>query len=287
MRIYDPRVGRFLSVDPISKDYPELTPYQFAGNKPIWAIDMDGLEEYLVTNYYDLAGRLEETTITVINNKETQKKVKMKLQNDNGNYLAKKNVLIRNVYDHGRTVYKHSNTLDDEQKTILKNSKRELIEPKVSPFGLEGGGKIKGSDGGSHFITERDDYTNDKYLAAQYSAKYSDVSLSIDFIGKQAIPTDKNKAEADISVVANQLKKTGGEITINGYVATDDKYKLTDEYVYNNGLPSGHTYGELAKQRAEYVRDELIKNGVDKKKIKVVVPPSRHTEQKITITERH
>ncbi len=44
MRIYDPRVGRFLSVDPITKDYPELTPYQFASNTPVWAMDLDGLE---------------------------------------------------------------------------------------------------------------------------------------------------------------------------------------------------------------------------------------------------
>lgn len=44
MRIYDPRVGRFLSIDPITKDYPELTPYQFASNRPIEGIDLDGLE---------------------------------------------------------------------------------------------------------------------------------------------------------------------------------------------------------------------------------------------------
>ena len=45
MRMYDPRVGRFLSVDPIENNYPWYTPYQFAGNMPIWAIDLDGLEE--------------------------------------------------------------------------------------------------------------------------------------------------------------------------------------------------------------------------------------------------
>ncbi len=44
MRIYDPRLGRFLSVDPITKKYPELTPYQFASNTPLWAVDLDGLE---------------------------------------------------------------------------------------------------------------------------------------------------------------------------------------------------------------------------------------------------
>lgn len=44
MRIYDPRLGKFLSVDPLTKDYPELTPYQFASNSPIESIDLDGLE---------------------------------------------------------------------------------------------------------------------------------------------------------------------------------------------------------------------------------------------------
>ncbi|MCW3463666.1 RHS repeat domain-containing protein [Chitinophaga nivalis] len=50
MRIYDPRVGRFLSVDPITKQYPELTPYQFASNSPVLGVDFDGLE---FLNYND------------------------------------------------------------------------------------------------------------------------------------------------------------------------------------------------------------------------------------------
>jgi len=49
MRIYDPRVGRFYSADPIGAKYPELTPYQFASNCPITAVDLDGLEAALVS----------------------------------------------------------------------------------------------------------------------------------------------------------------------------------------------------------------------------------------------
>lgn len=45
MRIYDTRLGRFLSVDPLTKAYPWYTTYQYAGNKPIRYIDRDGLEE--------------------------------------------------------------------------------------------------------------------------------------------------------------------------------------------------------------------------------------------------
>lgn len=49
-RIYDPRIGKFLSTDPLFRGYPYYTPYQFAGNKPIWAVDLDGLEEYTKTS---------------------------------------------------------------------------------------------------------------------------------------------------------------------------------------------------------------------------------------------
>lgn len=52
MRMYNPRIGRFFNVDPLTKSYPELTPYQFASNTPIQAMDLDGLEKviYLI-NY--------------------------------------------------------------------------------------------------------------------------------------------------------------------------------------------------------------------------------------------
>ena len=44
MRIYNPRIGKFLSVDPLTKQYSSLTPYQFASNSPIAMIDVDGME---------------------------------------------------------------------------------------------------------------------------------------------------------------------------------------------------------------------------------------------------
>ncbi len=53
-RIYNPALGKFLSVDPLTKSYPWYTPYQFAGNKPINSIDVDGLEEYSSYEAYKL-----------------------------------------------------------------------------------------------------------------------------------------------------------------------------------------------------------------------------------------
>jgi hypothetical protein len=56
-------VLRFLSVDPITKNYPELTPYQFASNMPIWATDLDGLEARI---YNDVSVPIGHTFLSVI-----------------------------------------------------------------------------------------------------------------------------------------------------------------------------------------------------------------------------
>lgn len=47
MRVYDPRVGKFLSVDPLREKYPWLSPYQFAENDVIRSTDLDGLEKQI------------------------------------------------------------------------------------------------------------------------------------------------------------------------------------------------------------------------------------------------
>jgi RHS repeat-associated protein len=49
-RGYDSRTARFISVDLLSQQYPMLTPYQYASNTPIWAVDIDGLEAYFSTS---------------------------------------------------------------------------------------------------------------------------------------------------------------------------------------------------------------------------------------------
>jgi RHS repeat-associated protein len=66
MRIYDPRIGRFLSVDPLARNYPEYSSYQYAGNSPIANVDLDGAEEY----YYNAIrkdGQLQLKLTKVVN----------------------------------------------------------------------------------------------------------------------------------------------------------------------------------------------------------------------------
>ena len=51
-RIYDPRLGRFLSVDPLFASYPWNSTYAFAENRPIDGIDLEGTEWLNSTSVY-------------------------------------------------------------------------------------------------------------------------------------------------------------------------------------------------------------------------------------------
>jgi RHS repeat-associated protein len=47
-RMHDPRLGRFHSVDPLASEYPHNSPYAFSENRLIDAVELEGLEMFLV-----------------------------------------------------------------------------------------------------------------------------------------------------------------------------------------------------------------------------------------------
>jgi len=55
-RMYDTRVARFWGVDPLTKDYPMMTPFQFASCSPILLVDVEGLEGIENTTEYTSDG---------------------------------------------------------------------------------------------------------------------------------------------------------------------------------------------------------------------------------------
>lgn len=83
-RLYNPAIGKFLSFDPLAPKYPELTPYQFASNTPIQAIDLDGLEMWeaqwwkdfgdgLLTNAKTSIDVAQDVVVTYVNSSMTDK----------------------------------------------------------------------------------------------------------------------------------------------------------------------------------------------------------------------
>ena len=49
-RNYDPQIGRFPQLDPLTDYFPFYAPFQYAGNDPISNVDLDGLEELTAIN---------------------------------------------------------------------------------------------------------------------------------------------------------------------------------------------------------------------------------------------
>jgi RHS repeat-associated protein len=69
-RIYSSRLGKFLSVDPLTAKFPMLTPYQYASNRPINGIDLDGLE--YITYIYLLDNKTGATHLKTIDYRNTE-----------------------------------------------------------------------------------------------------------------------------------------------------------------------------------------------------------------------
>jgi len=49
-RMHDPRIGRFLSRDPLAPEYPHNSPYAFSENRVVDAVELEGLEYQIVVH---------------------------------------------------------------------------------------------------------------------------------------------------------------------------------------------------------------------------------------------
>ncbi|MEN7551828.1 RHS repeat-associated core domain-containing protein [Rapidithrix thailandica] len=89
-RIYDSRIGRWLSTDPLEKRYPTLSPYNFVGNMPIIAIGPDGeiIKFVIVDNKGNITGTVDlnneqfKALLKVIDAYKAKSKVFEKLYNE-------------------------------------------------------------------------------------------------------------------------------------------------------------------------------------------------------------
>jgi RHS repeat-associated protein len=106
-RIYDPRLGRFLSVDPLARSYPWNSTYAYAENDVIRCIDLDGLEKYLKIHARNATGLLTTTVIRGIRNQDTREVFNLEYRNAHGVRLTDKDVYevdgnaVRSTRDYG------------------------------------------------------------------------------------------------------------------------------------------------------------------------------------------
>lgn len=65
-RIYDPRVGRWYSLDPLQKKYPGESNYSYTSNNPILYLDIDGRDKIITHIYKDENGKILKTVKVTI-----------------------------------------------------------------------------------------------------------------------------------------------------------------------------------------------------------------------------
>jgi RHS repeat-associated protein len=94
-RIHDPRLGRFLSIDPLFKDYPHNSPYAFSENRVIDGIELEGLE-YL--NYMTpFVSRIGKTSLMLSYSLEIADKSKMSSNQSNKMFETEHRMLTSGV----------------------------------------------------------------------------------------------------------------------------------------------------------------------------------------------
>ena len=240
-RFYDSRIGKFLSIDPLFKGYPWYTPYQFAGNTPIQAIDLDGLEEMIMIREKYMSLVLRRYIIKVPT-AEKRKDIK-----------PVGTVAVLNVNSNRIESMKGKLSSDDGRKTLISQSYNEFkIQDYTNPPE-------------DNFIKQ----TDSEILAKTNISNQQPVSVQE--VNQVNIPFDTDKSNlTDISPVVDKAFKdtkalvdaTGATITIYGtssgtptrYVGTDSggNTRKGELNVENNNI--------LSNDRAHSVKNFLIKN---------------------------
>jgi RHS repeat-associated protein len=96
-RIYNCSIAKFLSADPLivkGKQYPWYSHYHFAGNTPISAIDLDGLEAFYVHGTWSNPSTFSKSTIITVNQiTSNTKSIEFKWSGNNTTNARKKAAL--------------------------------------------------------------------------------------------------------------------------------------------------------------------------------------------------
>jgi RHS repeat-associated protein len=230
-RIYDPRLAKFLSVDPLTSSFPWYTPYQFAGNKPIMAIDLDGLEELVVIQWFEGDKYVGSTVFRIhnVNERESSK------TEDGGVQVIQLDASLRSQFD------------------LLVNSKK--MEPLLKT--------IQNEDG-----TLKGEY---RKTANKLQRSYIDDLIKTDKNPGQSgirIPKDHD-TDLFFDVDEDQPLEGPSESTIGllkRFLEADDDLKVSIEG-FSSTLGDESYNLALSQRRADNISQLLIQSGIQQERI--------------------
>jgi RHS repeat-associated protein len=219
-RIYDPRLGRFLSTDPLEKEYPWNSPYAFAENRPIDGRDLEGKEWENFMSKFKKPGQLA----IKLPNKETAQIQSYKTSISNA----------KMSFADFKAAFK-----SEPQKT-LSNSKAEFNAP------VDGEGKPSQFKVGSYIKIDITGPMNDGYVKVM-AIEEKDGSFSATFatmeghVEKGVIKftiTDKGKGNYDFSITSMSEVDQGAAKVFEGTARSEQKKsweEVLDKVVKTSG----------------------------------------------------
>jgi RHS repeat-associated protein len=284
-RIYDPRLVRFKSVDPLTYSYPYYTPYQFAGNMPIAAIDLDGLEQYVVTYYKDqhnVTTKIEVRAYFLNDGTIQDQNVhKMKYQSDgnggeeavpDGGKIALGNVLVFEVRN--EATKRESVKVVDERNTAQSALTKQELEIFNNRKRLEAEEGPKQNlaypnDGLDNYYSSNDLVNSETktYSATWRKPPPAQFRLSAEFKSNSTDLNNKSSLQKQLQNTVQYLKENSNKVlVIKGNLGCDQPNLNCSEGVPINGKQYSDTEGMLL--RAAAIRDILIKMGVKSNQLK-------------------
>ena len=221
MRIYDPRLGRFLSVDPIAKSFPWNSPYAFAENDVIRSIDLDGLEKLLVEEMHDKYGRKTKTIISGIRDIALKAAVEMDMMSALNIRLAKKDVyIIRRRQDKSISFEGNGGNLSNQDISRIAKAPTDIGENDNSlPDGTMR--QSQGTSRGNFYKSGLKDNEKNEFFEDQFNQKNSDPvkSASITVFSNEAVTSGTINGSA----LSGTMSQTIGSGTLsrvtNGIIA--------------------------------------------------------------------
>jgi RHS repeat-associated protein len=102
-RVHDPRIGRFLSVDPLTAQYPHNSPYAFSENVVINAVELEGLEKIEINSPSTaeaIRWQVDNIDALDINDPDYNDKIDDHIYR---NYTTIKNIAINSTVDPAKT----------------------------------------------------------------------------------------------------------------------------------------------------------------------------------------
>ncbi len=189
-RMYNSRLGRWLAIDPLANKYPDLSPYHFGANNPIYYIDPDGKK-------------------IIVADKAQQAVVLEYLRDQLGGDFYKFNkhgklVLDKKAYNAAKGKF------NSEQTEIAKGLNKVIDSKRVLEVQIFSSGDIVVKS--NPLVTVREEYTDDfgkKRIRTTYEPKYktgkeaelrsdaAEITVTLPGEDKARVLINKSKAESE------------------------------------------------------------------------------------------